>query len=109
MSVRPPGNYLVVNESLSVAVLVATWSRTRNGHDHWRVRTAEWSQADRRVVIRLTAAADGPLDYFIVPKSADAGSLANLNRRRVIQLDRFRFGDLSTLYAECDTATVSLA
>jgi hypothetical protein len=39
------------------------------------------------------------LDYLIVPKSAEAGSLANLNRRRIRQLDRYRFGDLSTLYA----------
>lgn len=102
VSIRPPGNYLVVNERLSVSVLIATWSRTRNGHDHWRVRTAEWSQADHTIVIRLSVTADVPLDYLIVPKSAQVGSLANLNRRRMRQLDRYRYGDLSPLYSLFD-------
>lgn len=99
VAVRPPGNYLVVNQSPSVSVLIATWSKTRNGHDHWRVRTAEWSQADHTVVIRLNVAATGALDYLIVPRAAQVGSLANLNKRRMRQLDSYRFGDLTSLYA----------
>jgi DNA invertase Pin-like site-specific DNA recombinase len=99
VDLRPPGNLLVLNNDASVVVLVATWSKTRNGHDKWTVRTARWSQADITLVIRLDARADQPLDYFILPKAVAMGDLIHLNRRRVAELDAYRFDDLTPLYA----------
>lgn len=100
VDVRTPGNVLLINNRVSVAVLVATWSATRDGHDHWTVRTLRWTQADITLIIRLDADAEGPLDYFVVPKAAAVGDLVNLNRRRVAELDAYRCDNLAALYAE---------
>jgi DNA invertase Pin-like site-specific DNA recombinase len=99
VELRPPGNLLTVDKAVSVAVHVATWSATRNGHDKWTVRTVRWAQADVTLVIRLDPGTRGPLDYFILPKAAATGDLVNLNRRRIAQLDEYRFDDLTALYA----------
>ena len=98
VELRPPGNLLIVNKTATVAVHVATWSRTRNGHDQWTVRTVRWVQADFTLVIRMDREAQGPLDYFILPKTAATGDLVHLNRRRVAELDAYRFDDLAALY-----------
>jgi DNA invertase Pin-like site-specific DNA recombinase len=99
VELKPPGNLLILNKRTSVEVLVATWSFTRNGHDQWTLRTARWAHADVTLLIRLDTSASGPLDFFILPKSASTGDLVHLNRRRVAELDAYRSDDLTPLYA----------
>jgi hypothetical protein len=68
---------------------------TPGGSHRWVVRLDTPLRPDITIAARLAPGNDGVLDYYIVPKIAEAGTLIRFAAHNPLCLEVFRFDDLS--------------
>ncbi|WP_316855914.1 recombinase family protein [Ralstonia mannitolilytica] len=100
---------LTVNREFSVSIVLSRCQVLETGSHRWKVRFDASLLPDITVAVRLDAANEGPLDYYLLPR-LDFGlpriSLADHNR---FELETYRFGNLDYLYGMAERSRIRRA
>jgi hypothetical protein len=97
---------LTVNREFSVSIVLCRCQMLETGSRRWKVRFDTSLLPDITVAVRLDAANEVPLDYYLLPR-LDFGlpriSLADHNR---LELDTYRFDNLDYLYGMAERSRI---
>lgn len=97
---------LTVNREFSVSIVLCRCQMLETGSHRWKVRFDTSLLPDITVAVRLDAANEVPLDYYLLPR-LDFGlpriSLADHNR---LELDTYRFDNLDYLYGMAERSRI---
>jgi hypothetical protein len=97
---------LTVNREFSVSIVLCRCQMLETGSHRWKVRFDTSLLPDITVAVRLDAANEVPLDYYLLPR-LDFGlpriSLADHNR---LELDTYRFDNLDYLYGMAERGRI---
>lgn len=97
--VDPSTDLLIVNEELSLSLVIVRCFETAAGKLRWKFRLDTGLRPDITVAVRMNAGNSVPRDYYILPwidvGSGDALRMAEDNG---IYLDAYRTADLNPLY-----------
>jgi DNA invertase Pin-like site-specific DNA recombinase len=95
---NPDTDLLTVNELVTASIVLARSRRTAAGSLRWAIRFDQGLLPDITVAVRMDAANEGPLDYFLFPAlDMNAGRLP-LAEENGIFLDAYRFDTLDFFF-----------
>lgn len=97
--VDPTTDLLIVNEEVSLSLVIVRCSETPGGRLRWKFRLDAGLKPDITVAVRMDAGNEAPRDYYILPW-IDVGSKNALRMAEDngIYVDAYRTEDLSPLY-----------
>lgn len=94
-----PGSELIsVNGELTISVVIARCHHTAGGSYRWRLRFDTGLQPDITIAVRMDAANEAPLDYYLLPRIDVASEKLKLAEENGLALDGYRFESLEPFY-----------
>ncbi len=95
----PATDLLTVNREFTASIVVARCQQTPAGSLRWKIRLDTGLAPDITVVLRMDAANEAPLDYYLLPLFEIASDRIRLAEENGLMLDAFRFDSLEQFFA----------
>ncbi len=96
---RPEGaGILVVNQELTLSIVIARCRETPGGAYRWRLHFDTGLMPDITIAVRMDGANKRALDYYLFPSIDLIGGRLRLTEENGLSLDAYRFDDLSELF-----------
>ncbi|WP_454859316.1 recombinase family protein [Rhizobium binxianense] len=89
---------VTVNEEFTLSVVIARCLQTPTGLLRWKLRFDTSLVPDITIVVRMDASNQKPFDYYLFPKLDLLTARLRLAEDNPLQLDAYRFDDLTLLY-----------
>lgn len=89
---------VTVNEEFTLSIVIARCLQTPTGLLRWKLRFDTSLIPDITVVVRMDASNQKPFDYYLFPKLDLLTARLRLAEDNPLQLDAYRFDDLTLLY-----------
>lgn len=96
---RDDTDMLWVNEEFSVAVTIARCQQTPAGSKRWRLRFDVGLLPDISLVVRMDAANQQPLDYYLLPRIDILSERLRMADDNGLVLDAYRYDNLDLLFS----------
>lgn len=96
---RDDTDLLWINDEFSVAVTIARCRQTAAGSRRWRLRFDTGLLPDISVVVRMDAANEHPLDYYLLPRIDVLSERLRIADDNGLILDAYRYDDLDLLFS----------
>ena len=90
---------LIVNDEVSVSVVVSRAMPTGGGGLRWKIRFDTGLRPDISVVVRMNGTNSAPLDYFLFPRLDIEAGEYRLKHDNAIHFDAYRFESLEYFYS----------
>jgi DNA invertase Pin-like site-specific DNA recombinase len=103
----PETELISVNAELSISVVIARCHRTPAGSYRWHLRFDTSLMPDVTIVVRMDAANQKPLDYYLLPSIDVASAKLKLGEENGLGLDGYRFDTLDVFYDFLEPVTVT--
>jgi DNA invertase Pin-like site-specific DNA recombinase len=103
----PETELILVNGELTVSVVIARCRRTPGGSYRWRLRFDTGLRPDVTIAVRMDAANQAPVDYYILPRIDIASATLRLAEENGLALDGYRFDSLDPLYESLQPVIVT--
>lgn len=94
----PTTHLISANSELTISVVIVRCQRTPGGAYRWRVRFDTGLQPDVTIIVRMDAANQAPLDYYVLPRIDIASAKLKLAEENGLGLDAYRFSSLDAFY-----------
>lgn len=94
----PDTHLIAANGEISISVVIVRCQRTPAGAYRWRLRFDTGLQPDVTIVVRMDAANQAPLDYYVLPRIDIASAKLKLAEENGLGLDAYRFASLEPFY-----------
>ncbi len=98
LSTDPKNGHVCVNQEITLSIVVARCSRTLGGSYRWRLRFDAGLQPDVTIAVRMDAANEAPLDYYLLPRIDIVSARLKLSEDNGLALDAYRFDTLERFY-----------
>lgn len=109
VSLDPETGLFMANDEFTVSVVIARCQQTPAGSLRWNIRFDRTLGPDITVAVRLDAANENPLDYYLLP-SLDMNVVnLRLAESNGLYLDVFRFDTLDYLFGMARRAQIEVA
>ena len=105
----PVTEMLQVNREFSVSIVLARCKQLGDDRRRWKLRFDSSLQPDITVAVRLDAANQHALDYYLLPRLDFGVPRLNLSDHNSIELESYRFETLDYLYAMAERTRVRWA
>jgi len=89
---------LVVNDELTVSVVLARCQKTETGSLRWNIRLDTGLRPDITIAIRMDAENKKALDYYLLPSLDVENPKLRLAENNHLALDAYRFDDLQPFF-----------
>nr|WP_273793857.1 recombinase family protein [Brucella anthropi] len=89
---------VTVNEEFTLSIVIARCFQTSTGLLRWNLRFDTSLVPDITIVVRMDSANQKPFDYYLFPKLDLLAERLRIAEDNALQLDAYRFDDLSILY-----------
>lgn len=89
---------IIVNGEFSLSVVIARCFETSAGYLRWCLRFDTSLAPDITIVVRMDAANQSPLDYYLFPRIDHFSERLRLTEDNSLSLDAYRFDKLDYLY-----------
>jgi DNA invertase Pin-like site-specific DNA recombinase len=103
------GGLFWVNQEITLSIVVARCTRTPGGSYRWRIRFDAGLRPDVTIAVRMDAANEAPLDYYLFPRIDIATSKLKLSEENGLALDAYRFETLERFYEFLAPVTITEA
>jgi hypothetical protein len=100
---------LTINEEFCASIVVARCSQTRAGSLRWSVRLDLGLAPDITVALRMDAANQTPIDYYLLPLIDMEIERLRLAESNAFHLDTYRFDSLAFFFGMAQRATMGMA
>ena len=98
-AVRDPAtDILSVNSEFTVSIAIARQFQTRSGSSRWNIRFDAGLRPDITVAVRMDAANEAALDYYLLPRMDFSQPSIRLAEENGAILDTYRFETLDYLF-----------
>ena len=88
----------LLNHEITLSIIIARSKLLESGNARWKLRFDAGLKPDMTIAIRMDHDNEKPLDYYIFPHLDLCADKLNLSRENGLEIDLFRFDDLSALY-----------
>jgi hypothetical protein len=105
----PDTDLLTINGLLTASVVLARARRTPAGSIRWAIRFDQGLLPDLTVAVRMDAANEAPLDYFLFPALDLPPARLRLAEENGLFIDAFRFESLDFFYGIAEQVSVEEA
>jgi hypothetical protein len=105
----PETELISVNGELTISVVITRCHHTPGGSYRWRLRFDSGLQPDVTIAVRMDAANQAPLDYYLLPRIDVATARLKLAEENGLALDGYRFETLDAFYDFLAPVTVTEA
>ncbi|WP_425486041.1 recombinase family protein [Azospirillum melinis] len=95
---RHDGDLIMVNGEFSLSVVISRCCRIQSGSLRWWLRFDTGLQPDITVAVRMNAANQVPMDFYLLPGIDIARMKLKLAEDNGLALDAYRFDTLEVLY-----------
>ncbi|WP_298826343.1 recombinase family protein [uncultured Piscinibacter sp.] len=95
----PATEMLCVNSEFTASIVLARCKSLGNGSRRWKVRFDTSLQPDITVAVRLDAANQTAVDYYLLPRLDMGAPRLSLFEHNPVELESYRFETLDYLYA----------
>ncbi|SMC82755.1 recombinase family protein [Novosphingobium sp. B1] len=89
---------LLVNDEITVSVVIARCTLTRGGSRRWKIRLDESLRPDLTICARMDDENMFALDYYVLPRMTLSEGVLRLADHNGLSLDAFRFESLDGLF-----------
>lgn len=89
---------LLVNDEITVSVVIARCKLTRGGNRRWKIRLDESLRPDLTVCVRMDDENMHAHDYYVMPRMTLAEGVLRLADHNGLSLDAFRFETLDDFF-----------
>ena len=100
---------LNLNGEFTASIVLARCKSMDGGRRRWKVRFDTSLQPDITVAVRLDAANEAALDYYLLPRLDLGGTNLSLAEHNAVELESYRFDKLDYLYAMAERTRVRWA
>ena len=100
---------LVVNNMLTVSIVIARCYATASGAFRWTVRLDTGLDPDLTIAVRMDAPNEAPLDYFVLPSLDVHGVRLRIREDNGIFLDGYRYESLDYFFGMAQTVRARVA
>ncbi len=90
---------IVINEEVSVSIVISRCHQTKAGRNRWKVRFDSGLEPDITIVVRMDPENEHPLDYYIIPAIDIENPQMRLADNNGLALDCYRFSDLEDFFS----------
>ncbi len=101
-----PSELLVINEELRASVVICRHFQTEAGAHRWKIHLDTGLLPDITIAIRMSAANDTPLDYYLLPAIDIENPSIRLAEHNGLALDAYRFEDLEPFFMLTERVTI---
>ncbi|OQW88877.1 MAG: hypothetical protein BWK72_08055 [Rhodoferax ferrireducens] len=101
----PIDQTLLINNEFSIRIRILRFSVRSNRESVWYMHDRIIRHTDLTIVVRLDKANQGPMDYYLVPKSEASFGLT-IHESRASTVDQFRYPNLDYLVQMAGQATI---
>lgn len=105
----PDTDVLCVNGMLAISIVVARCYRTPTDALRWTIRLDESLDVDLTIAVRMDAANEVALDYYVLPSLDVRGARIRIREDNGIFLDAYRYDSLDYVFAMAQTVRAELA
>lgn len=102
----PATDMLNVSGEFTASIVLARCKSLDDGRRRWKVRFDTSLQPDITVAIRLDAANEAALDYYLMPRLDLGGTRLQFGEHNAAELESYRFEKLDYLYAMAERTRV---
>ena len=95
----PATDMLTVNHEFTACIVIVRCFHTGAGSLRWKLRLDTILNPDLTVAVRMDAANEGALDYYLLPRIDMATAVLRLCEHNGLSLDAYRYDTLEPLYA----------
>ena len=96
--VDPDTDLLIINDEFTASLIICRCLTTPTGARRWKLRLDARLQPDITVAIRMDAANQDPLDYYLLPRIDIAQSRLQLAEENGFLLDAYRFESVEAFF-----------
>lgn len=94
----PTNDVLAVNREFRASVVIVRSFQTAAGSMRWKLRLDTALKPDLTVAVRMNAANEHPLDYYLLPRLDMQDAILRLAEHNGLSLDAYRFDTLDPFY-----------
>ena len=94
----PVTDLLTINREFTASVVILRCFQTSIGTRRWKLRLDNQLKPDLTVAIRMDAANEHPLDYYLLPRLDMREATLRLAEFNGLSLDAYRFASLTPFY-----------
>jgi DNA invertase Pin-like site-specific DNA recombinase len=94
----PVTDLLTINREFTASVVILRCFQTSIGTRRWKLRLDNQLKPDLTVAIRMDAANEHPLDYYLLPRLDMREAILRLAEFNGLSLDAYRFASLTPFY-----------
>lgn len=95
---NPETDILLVNDEITVSVVVARCKLTRGGNRRWRIRLDDSLRPDLTICVRMDDENVQAHDYYVLPRMTLAEGVLRLADHNGLSFDAFRFATLDGFF-----------
>jgi len=100
---------LLINDMLSVSVILSRCQKTEAGSLRWIVRLDSGLAPDLTVAVRMNASNDTVLDYYLLPSLDFRADAVRIKEENGVFLDAYQFDDLEFFFGMAESVRVESA
>ncbi len=94
----PSTDLLTINREFTASLIIVRCFQTSAGNLRWKLRLDTPLKPDLTVAIRMDAANEKPMDYYLLPRLDMRDAVLRLAEYNGLSLDAFRFDTLTSFY-----------
>jgi DNA invertase Pin-like site-specific DNA recombinase len=95
----------LINDEFSIRIRILRFLVRRNRKSIWYMHGRIKRQTDLTIVVRLDKANQGPMDYYLVPRSGASSGLT-MQENKANRIDQFRYPNLDYLVQMAGQTTI---
>ena len=103
----PATDLLTVNGEFTASIVLSRCRQTKAGSKRWKIRLDTGLAPDLTVALRMDAANEAVLDYYLLPLPMLDTNRIRLAEENGLMLDAFRFETLDHFFAMAERALIS--
>ena len=89
---------IVINDELTLSIVIARCQRTKTGALRWKLRLDTGQRPNFTIAVRMDAENKAPLDYYVLPAIDVENPQLRLAEENGFALDAYRFDSLEPFY-----------
>jgi DNA invertase Pin-like site-specific DNA recombinase len=109
LSKESKNGLLLVNNEVTLSIVIARCARTNCGSYRWLLRFDAGLQPDVTIAVRMDAENRTPLDYYLLPQIDIAAEKLKLSEDNGLALDAYRFDSLDRFFESLAPVTITEA
>ena len=107
ISKDPATDLLTVNREFTASIVISRCRQTKAGSRRWKIRLDTGLAPDLTVALRMNAANDAVLDYYLLPLRVLDTNRIRLAEENGLMLDAFRFETLDHFFGMAERARIA--